>query len=108
MAELMLRSDLAITSGGLTKYETAVTGTPSIIISHFDREAAAAKEFEKGGTTLHLGLVSEVDEEDIVRAIERLLEDYALRVDMSQKGRNLVDGKGVERITAEIPRSVLP
>lgn len=107
MAELMLWSDLAITCGGLTKYEAAVTGTPSIIISQVDNEAELSKEFEICGTALHLGLISEVDEADIVKAIEKLLNDYALRSQMSKRGKNMVDGKGVERIISEIPQEVL-
>jgi len=107
MADLMLWSDLAITGGGLTKYETAVTGTPTIIISQIVREAERNREFEKEGTALHLGLGSEVDEQDIVEAVERLLGDYALRAEMAEKGKNLVDGKGVERIISEIPNWVL-
>ncbi len=107
MAELMLWSDLAITGGGLTKYETAITGTPTIMISQTAREAEKNKEFEREGTALHLGLGSEVDEQDMGKAIEKLLEDYALRAEMSQRGRNLVDGKGVERVISEIPDWVL-
>jgi len=107
MAQLMLWSDLAVTGGGLTKYETAVTGTPNIIISHFDQEAARTREFEGGGSTLHLGLISEINEHDMVESIERLLKDHALRTEMSQRGRNMVDGKGMERIISEIPGSLL-
>ncbi len=107
MAELMLWSDLAITGGGLTKYETAVTGTPNIIISHFEQEAARTREFEGGGSTLHLGLISEINEHDIEESIERLLKDYALRTEMAKRGRNMVDGKGMERIISEIPGSLL-
>jgi len=107
MAELMLWSDLAITAGGLTKYETAATGTPSIVISQTDREAEMTKQFERTGATIHLGLISEVYEEDIVEAIEKLLKDYVLRTEMSRRGKNLVDGKGVERIISEIPQELL-
>lgn len=107
LANLMLWSDLAITGGGLTKYETAVTGTPTIIISQIVREAERNREFEKEGTALHLGLGSEVEEQDIVEAVEKLLGDYALRAEMAERGRNLVDGKGVERIISEIPQEVL-
>jgi len=107
MAELMLWSDVAITAGGLTKYETAVTGTPSIVISQTDHEAEMTKEFERNGTTLHLGLINKVGEEDIVETIEKVLEDYVLRCKMSKRGKNLVDGKGVERINSEISAGLL-
>ena len=106
MAELMLWSDLAITGGGLTKYEAAVTGTPSIIISQVAHQAELAKEFEKEGTALNLGLGTEVSEENIARAAGNLLRDYTLRIEMSKRGKGLVDGKGVERIISSIPQEV--
>jgi len=107
IADLMFWSDLAITGGGLTKYETAVTGTPSIAISHFDEEAKRTEEFARGGSILHLGLISKIRQEDIAEATNRLLEDYALRAEISKRGRNLVDGKGIERIISEIPQQIL-
>ncbi len=106
LAELMLWSDLAITGGGLTKYETAVTGTPSIIISQVGHQAALAKEFEREWTTLNLGLGSKVDEADISEAVEKLLMDDTLRAEMSRRGKRLVDGRGIERIISEIPQEV--
>ena len=107
MADLMFWSDLVITGGGLTKYEAAVTGTPTIIISQIVHEAEKNREFEKEGTALHLGLGSEVNEQNIVEAVEKLLGNYALRSEMSRRGKNLVDGKGVNRIISEIPQGIL-
>lgn len=106
MAELMLWSDLAITGGGLTKYETAVTGTPSIIISQAEHHVKLMEKFEKGETSLYLGLSSTTNEEDIAAATARLLRNYVLRAEMSKRGKKLVDGKGIERIILEIPQEV--
>jgi len=103
MARLMLWSDLAITGGGLTKYETAVTGTPSIIIPQVAHQAELAREFEREGTALNLGLGDSVGEEDIANAIGRLLRDDTLRAEMSKRGKMLCNGKGIERIISEIP-----
>jgi UDP-2,4-diacetamido-2,4,6-trideoxy-beta-L-altropyranose hydrolase len=107
MAELMLWSDLAVTGGGLIKYETAVTGTPSIIISQAANHAKAMKEFEAAMTSLHLGLNSKINEQNISEAIGRLLQDYALRAEMSKKGKQLVDARGIERIISQIPLEIL-
>ncbi len=106
MAKLMLWSDLAITSDGLTKYETAVTGTPSIIIARFEHQSELMKEFEKKEAALNLGFGSKVDEKAIVEAVEKLLKDDALRKEMSKRGKKLVDGRGVERIISAIPQEV--
>lgn len=107
MAGLMMWSDLAIITGGLTKYETAVTGTPSIIISHNVHEAKMSKIFEKGGSAVHAGLNSQISDEDITKTIEKLLDDNVLRTEMAEKGRAMVDGQGIRRIIVEIPQEVL-
>jgi spore coat polysaccharide biosynthesis predicted glycosyltransferase SpsG len=107
MGELMLWSDLAITGEGLTKYETAVTGAPSIMISQFDTHSELIREFEKAGTTLHLGAGHDLHEDDIVEAIVRVSKDMNLRRSMSRKGKAMVDGRGVERVIASLPRGVL-
>lgn len=107
MADLMLWSDLSIIAGGLTKYETAVTGTPSIIISQTAHEAAMAEEFEKGGLAIYLGLSSQIGNVDIAKAVENLLDDDVLRTEMARRGRDMVDGRGIRRIIAKIPQEVL-
>ena len=106
MSELMRWSDIAITGAGLTKYETAVTGTPSIIISQAAHHIKIMEQFEEQGTCLHLGLASTIDEEDIAEALAKLIGDYNLRVEMSKMGRRLVGGKGIERIISEISAEV--
>ncbi len=103
MADLMLWADLAITAGGLTKYEAAVTGTPCIIISQVDHQVELARDFARGGAALDLGPGSSVSEDSISQAVQTLLKDDARRAQMSEKGRQMVDGKGIERIFACIP-----
>ena len=98
MAELMLWCDLAITAGGLTKYETALTGTPSIIISQVKHQYDLTELFMHEGTALHLGLGSEVSENRIGEAIKGLLYDYGQRLKMSLNGKRLMDGKGAQRV----------
>jgi spore coat polysaccharide biosynthesis predicted glycosyltransferase SpsG len=106
MAEAMLWADLAITGDGLTKYETAVTGTPSIMLSRPESEEFLNEEFEKAGSTVHLGDGSQIGINTLARGIEEILQDFELRTAMSQRGRTLVDGKGLERIISNIPVGV--
>lgn len=102
MAALMLWADVAITGGGLTKYETAVTGTPSIIIPQIKHQAELSRLFAREGSAIYLGPGQEVSEADISLALEKLLHDSTVRAEMSKKGKKLVDGRGVERIIARI------
>jgi UDP-2,4-diacetamido-2,4,6-trideoxy-beta-L-altropyranose hydrolase len=102
MAELMLWADLAVISSGLTVYEAAITGTPSIVLSQYDYHVELMEKFEEAGTILHLGSGRTVSEQMLSASIQRLLDDFNARKDMSQKGRGLVDGKGVDRIISRI------
>jgi UDP-2,4-diacetamido-2,4,6-trideoxy-beta-L-altropyranose hydrolase len=106
MAKLMLVSDIIITGGGLTKYEAAVTGTPCVIIPQYDYLVKLAEDFEKTGAALNLGSGGKISDEDITGAVAGLLGDAARRREMSRRGKELVDGRGIDRIIAEIPEEV--
>ena len=106
LAALMLWADLAVTGEGLTKYETAVTATPSLMISQFDTDGVLVREFEQAGTTRHLGNAATLDETAIAKALLDVLGDAVARRTMAERGRALVDGRGVERILARLPKDV--
>ena len=102
MAELMLWSDVAIISGGLIKYETALTGSPTIIISQKELEAKRCEEYaQKTNAAIHLGHFKNL-KANIGKAALDLLNDYTARRLMSEKGKNLVDGKGTQRVIKHI------
>ena len=107
MAKEMCWADLAITGDGLTKYEAAVTGTPSIVLSRYDSEIALNQAFASVGSALYMGDGSLVDVEDLAETIQQVLENATLRASMSERGKSLVDGLGADRIIAHIPAEVL-
>ena len=102
LAKEMLWADLAITSDGLTKYETAITGTPNITLSHPRSDVRAHHEFVQAGTTLFLGNGYSIGCDELAMGIRETLHSYGLRKSMSQQGKRLVDGKGLERIIKRI------
>jgi len=107
MAELMLWADLAITGGGLTKYETAVTGTPSVIITRIKHQKDLSGLFAREGSTVFVDEGDHMSAEEIANVVSKTLRDRELRSDMSIRGKKLVDGRGVARIISEIPREIL-
>ena len=107
MAELMNESQLAITNSGLTKYEMASMGLPAIVISNNDKHADLMDDFANYGTLVHLGNNEEVTEENILRAVTALMKDEIKREKMSNAGKQLVDGKGIERIFNYIPEKLI-
>jgi UDP-N-acetylglucosamine:LPS N-acetylglucosamine transferase len=108
LARQMLWSDLAITAGGLTKYEAAVTGTPNIIIAAFPREVEMCRFFSDAGAALCLDRSCISVEEDLAGMVETLMGDYEVRAQMSRRGKKLADGCGVDRILSEIPSALFP
>ncbi len=107
MAAVMSWADLAITGDGLTKYETAVTGTPSIMLSTPNSEDAINVAFAQAGTTQYLGDGTLLEQQVLTHTIRGILKDRQQREAMSGNGRTLVDGRGLERIIQAIPPGVL-
>jgi len=94
--ELLQKSDIAITSGGVTVYELAATGIPGIVLCQNEHENSNA--FEEYGFVIKLGLGKLVTENKILSTVESLSKDENLRRKMSENGRKLADGKGAERV----------
>lgn len=99
--EFMYESDLIFCSGGITLYEAMAVGVPAIVISQNCHQFAIAEKFRKLGAVRHLGLGNRLPEESIIKAINTSEEE---RVFMSKKGKSIVDGRGIEKISEEILR----
>ena len=103
----MNKSQLAITNSGLTKYEMAFMGLPAIVISNNKKHAELMDDFASCGTIVHLGVKEEVTEEDVLLAVDELINHRKKREQMSNAGRELIDNKGIERIINCIPEELI-
>jgi spore coat polysaccharide biosynthesis predicted glycosyltransferase SpsG len=106
LLEHMLWCDIAVTSTGLTKYEMALTGTPSLQVSFSDDYAAVNEPFVRKGCAKHLGVHDNVDGQYLAQEIRELLENERLRRSMSEVGKSLLDGRGASRIIEVIRREI--
>jgi spore coat polysaccharide biosynthesis predicted glycosyltransferase SpsG len=102
LVQLMAETDIAISGGGSTCYELACLGIPSIIISLADNQKGVAKKIGDEGIAAYLGHYEDVSAEDIKRAARELMDDYEGRKGMSDKGKKMIDGRGVKRVVQEI------
>ena len=102
ISQLMLDADLAVSAGGSTLYEMAVTGTPAIAILQADNQIQAAETLAEKGTIINLGMGDGLETEDITESLIELINNNSLRKKMSERGQKLVDGKGAERCVKEI------
>lgn len=107
MARLMAESDIAIINSGLTKYETLSVGLPTVVISNNDYHSELMEDFDNYNVIIHLGEVDKLDDKKILDAAISLATNYKVRLQMSERGKSLLDGHGVERIIAEIPAEYL-
>ncbi|MDI6704431.1 MAG: hypothetical protein QME40_07165 [bacterium] len=98
MASLMYEADLCLTSFGITCYELACAGVPTIIISPTSYHNELAKIFARFGTSIDLGIGRYVTSSKILDAVNSLCNNRALREDMSVSGKRLIDGRGIDRV----------
>ena len=104
LGRLMHEADIGISSGGLTMYEMAATGTPNIVLSQVPHELDNARLMEDEGIIENLGMGSEALDSWITNTVERLAGDTARRCAMSESGKKHVDAKGIERVLTLISR----
>ena len=98
MPEWMAWADLAIAAGGSTNWELAFMGLPSVIITVAENQSAIAQQLGKMGITVSLGWYQQLTVNQLTTAISELLSTPKQRQQMSEKGRQLVDGLGSQRV----------
>jgi UDP-2,4-diacetamido-2,4,6-trideoxy-beta-L-altropyranose hydrolase len=93
------KADVVISKSGITLYELAIMGIPTMCISSFKHEEPSAKEFMKKKFLINLGMQKNVNKNQIKFELLKLLKDTKKRKLMSAQGKKIVDGKGLERVT---------
>ncbi len=102
MAQLMVRSDIALGATGISAWERCCVGLPSLVITLADNQEKTAEILSKKGVVLHLGSHHNVLSEQITSAFGLLIENAEMVKEMSLKGLDLVDGSGCERIVERL------
>lgn len=102
MAEEMIWADVGVIGEGLIKYEAAIAGMPSIMISQFDHDSVIMRQFKEYGTTWHIGSEDSITIDCIASCLMKLMSDYELRSTQSCSGKSAIDGHGIKRIEDEL------
>ncbi len=100
--EIMIESDIAISTGGQTLYELARIGVPTIGICVTDNQFKSVKEWEKTGFLKYAGWYNE---NNIITRVDRLLKhlkNIKLRKTKSKSGKKFTDGEGALNIILNI------
>ncbi len=98
LGDRMSRADIVISAGGNTVYEMACTGAPGIILWEDEHEQLQGMDFSKKGSVICPGSGVTTSVEDITNSVRTLLNDVYMRRDMGRCGKELVDGRGTDRI----------
>jgi UDP-2,4-diacetamido-2,4,6-trideoxy-beta-L-altropyranose hydrolase len=98
MPALLEWADLAVTAGGSTCWEMSYLGLPHIVVVLAENQEASVRRLDAWGSAVSLGRQEEVTADRFTRVLDEIGKDQDRRREMSDLGRQLVDGFGVERV----------
>ena len=104
MKELMLKSDVTVSSGGQTLYELARIGVPTIAISVVDNQLSNVKRWEEKGFVKYAGQHNQRNISKNIKHLMKDMESLRVRKIKSKAGRKLVSGRGAQRVVKEVMR----
>jgi spore coat polysaccharide biosynthesis predicted glycosyltransferase SpsG len=96
--ELFQWADIAIVGEGLIKYEAALTGTPSLLITQIDHESDPVQGFIEIGCSKYIGKGNEIKVNEFSKEISSLLNDYNMRTKFSKAGQTTFIENGILNI----------
>jgi UDP-2,4-diacetamido-2,4,6-trideoxy-beta-L-altropyranose hydrolase len=100
MAERLAWADLAVSAAGSTVLELARVGTPQLLIVLADNQAPGDAAMARDGLAVSLGRHESIDAGTVAAAVEALADDAERRQELSRRSREMVDGRGTERVLA--------
>ncbi|ROM93346.1 UDP-2,4-diacetamido-2,4,6-trideoxy-beta-L-altropyranose hydrolase [Pseudomonas brassicacearum] len=105
---LMTEADLFIGAGGGTSWERAAMGLPTICIAVSNNQQANGEVMATSGAHVFLGAREQVSVEQLRQAIGFVAGNQGLRQSLAERSRQLVDGRGAQRVAAALVGAVLP
>ena len=91
-------ADLSISAAGGTSWELCFFGVVGIVGLVADNQVQIARNLDRKGIFKSVGSYQDCSEQKLADELKRLLSNPALVKSMRSKARELVDGKGPERI----------
>ena len=101
---LMTEADLFVGAGGGTSWERAAMGLPTICIAVSNNQQANGEVMAASGAHVYLGAREQVSVEQLRQAIGFVAGNQGLRQSLAEHSRQLVDGRGAQRVAAALGR----
>lgn len=98
MSELMAWADICVSAAGSTCWETAFMHLPSVLIVTAENQTGIADGLDNRNFAVNLGWFEQVSETDLSKNSSEILLDKKRRREMSEAGREIVNGSGVARL----------
>ncbi len=98
MPKWLAWADIAISAAGSTCLEMAFMQLPMINLIIADNQIEVAEAMHREELSVNLGWYSECDYRKLAEQTAQLIVDLDRRQRMSERGRQLVDGKGARRV----------
>ncbi len=96
------RSHFAVTGGNAWSLELACVGIPQIVIVQSETHWPTAQRLEEEGAATCLGWQANVSAQTLRQAVADLLADPQERQAMARCGRQLIDGRGPDRLVTAL------
>jgi UDP-2,4-diacetamido-2,4,6-trideoxy-beta-L-altropyranose hydrolase len=100
MPALMVWADLAVAGAGTTSWEMCMMGLPAALCVLAPNQENIASELARAGAAVNLGSVGRNGTGQAATMLHELIGSESQRAKMSARGRELVDGRGAQRVVA--------
>lgn len=102
VARAMAGADLAVSAGGVTTYELASLGIPTMILILAENQRRIASEWQRRGSAIALGRLRDISQTRLAREVRGVLCSETRRRRMRRQALKVIDGKGGERLAREL------
>jgi len=100
LATLMRASRMAVASFGVSAFELAACGVPAVHMCLTADHLRSSEVFDREGAAVTAGVFGQVTAAQLADAAQRLMGAAGRRGQMARRARQLVDGRGAERVAA--------
>jgi spore coat polysaccharide biosynthesis predicted glycosyltransferase SpsG len=98
LVDVLSQAAVAVVAGGVTLYEAAALGVPTVAVPIVAAQRPTVRAFARAGATIAPRSSEGIDPGAIAAAVRRLMVDRTHARRLAARGRQLVDGRGTERV----------
>jgi len=102
IGDIMAEADLAVASFGVTAYELAAMGVPSVYLCLTQDHCKSSSVFQKNKIAFCMGQIDEVDVETLAQKVKYLVSHQKLRRNMIKRSQKLFSDNGTPLVAQKI------